>query len=210
MPFLKSLTFVQITCILRIKNTFGLCIEYFLITDFINYQGVDKMEKIKILGIAVPDGAVLDLIELYAIPVFNQDNEMTPNAAVLEFKRQILTADAILFSTPEYNYSISGGLKNAIDWASRPSGENVWLGKPSAIMGASTGNFGTARAQYHLRQILVSQNMPVVNKPEVMISNAAQHFDNNGRLTDESTRKLIQQLLSVLVQLAKINTANKC
>jgi len=180
------------------------------------------MDVIKILGIVgslrkgsynrfalkaaqelVPDGAVLNLIELHGIPVFDQDNEMTLPASVLEFKRRILDADAILFATPEYNYSLPGGLKNAIDWASRPYGESAWLGKPAAVMGASTGSLGTARAQYHLRQILVTLDMPVVNQPEVMIGNAAQRFDQNGRLTDEPTRQHIQKLLGALVQLAK-------
>lgn len=180
------------------------------------------MDAIKILGIVgslrkgsynrfalkaaqelVPDGAVLDLIELHGIPVFDQDNEMTMPATVLEFKRRILAADAILFATPEYNYSVPGGLKNAIDWASRPYGESAWLDKPAAVMGASVGNLGTARAQYHLRQILVAQNMPMVNQPEVMIGNAALRFDQAGRLTDEATRQFIQKLLGALVQLAK-------
>lgn len=180
------------------------------------------MDVIKILGIVgslrkgsynrfalkaaqelVPDGAVLNLIELHGIPVFDQDNEMTLPASVLEFKRRILDADAILFATPEYNYSLPGGLKNAIDWASRPYGESAWLGKPAAVMGASTGSLGTARAQYHLRQILVTLDMPVVNQPEVMIGNAAQRFDQNGRLTDAPTRQHIQKLLGALVQLAK-------
>jgi chromate reductase len=184
------------------------------------------MKEIKILGIVgslrkesynhfalkaaqelVPDGAVLNLIELHDIPLFNQDNEMAPPAAVLELKRQILAADAILFGTPEYNYSISGVLKNAIDWASRPYGESAWTGKPVAVMGASTGNLGTARAQYHLRQILVAQNMPMVNQPEVMIGNAAERFDQNGRLIDETTRQLIQKLLAALVQLVKISAS---
>ncbi|HUX65170.1 NAD(P)H-dependent oxidoreductase [Sulfuricella sp.] len=180
------------------------------------------MDVIKILGIVgslrkgsynrfalkaaqelVPGGAVLNLIELHGIPVFDQDNEMTLPASVLEFKRRILDADAILFATPEYNYSLPGGLKNAIDWASRPYGESAWLGKPAAVMGASTGSLGTARAQYHLRQILVTLDMPVVNQPEVMIGNAAQRFDQNGRLTDAPTRQHIQKLLGALVQLAK-------
>jgi chromate reductase len=151
----------------------------------------------------VPEGAVLNLIELHDIPVFNQDNEMAPPASVLEFKRRILIADAILFSTPEYNYSLSGGLKNAIDWASRPYGESAWLRKPAALMGASVDNLGTARAQYHLRQILIGQDMPVVNQPEVMIGSAAQRFDENGRLNDEPTRLLIRGLLFSLVQLAR-------
>ena len=157
----------------------------------------------------VPDGAVLSLVEPHGIPVFNQDTEMALPAAVLEFKRRILAADAILFATPEYNYSVSGVLKNAIDWASRPYGESAWTGKPAAMMGASTGNLGTARAQYHLRQILVTLDMPVVNQPEVMIGNAAQRFDQDGRLTDEPTRRYIQKLLGALVQLTKSNPASK-
>jgi len=157
----------------------------------------------------VPDGVVLNLIELHGIPVFDQDNEMAPPAAVLEFKKRILAADAVLFATPEYNYSIPGGLKNAIDWASRPYGESAWRGKPAAIMGASVGSLGTARAQYHLRQILVTLDMPTVNQPEVMIGNAAQRFDQNGRLTDEPTRQLILKLLGALVQLVQIGPPAK-
>jgi chromate reductase len=157
----------------------------------------------------VPDGAVLNLVELHGIPVFDQDTEMALPAAVLEFKRQILAADAILFATPEYNYSVSGVLKNAIDWASRPYGESAWTGKPAAMMGASTGSLGTARAQYHLRQILVTLDMPVVNQPEVMIGDASQRFDPDGRLTDEPTRQFIQKLLGALVQLAKSSPASK-
>ena len=102
------------------------------------------------------------------------------------------------------NYSVPGVLKNAIDWASRPYGESVWLGKPAAVMGASLGGLGTARAQYHLRQILVALDMAVVNQPEVMIGNAAQRFDTDGRLTDEPTRQFIKKLLGALVQLVKI------
>lgn len=180
------------------------------------------MDKIEILGIVgslrkdsynrstlkaaqklVPDGAVLDLIELHGIPVFNQDNESVLPDAVREFKRRILAADAILFGTPEYNYSVPGPLKNAIDWASRPHGESAWQGKPAAVMGASPGNLGSARAQYHLRQILVALDMPVVNGPEVMIANAAQRFDSHGTLTDEPTKQRIQKLLAALVQLTK-------
>jgi len=157
----------------------------------------------------VPDGVVLNLIELHGIPVFDQDNEMAPPAAVLEFKKRILAADAVLFATPEYNYSLPGGLKNAIDWASRPYGESAWRGKPAAIMGASVGSLGTARAQYHLRQILVTLDMPTVNQPEVMIGNAAQRFDQNGRLTDESSRQLIQKLLAALVRLVQTGAPGK-
>lgn len=153
----------------------------------------------------VPEGAVLDLIELYGIPVFDQGHELLPPPAVVEFKRQILAADAILFATPEYNYSVPGGLKNAIDWASRPYGENVWMGKPAAVMGVSVGSLGTARAQYHLRQILVTLNMPTVNQPEVMIGNAERRFGPDGKLNDEPTRQFIQKLLVALVALVRIS-----
>ena len=98
----------------------------------------------------IPSGAVLETIGLRGIPIFNQDNEKAPSASVLELKRRVYEADGILFATPEYNYSLPGALKNAIDWASRPYGESVWLGKPAAVMGASIGDLGTSRTQYHL------------------------------------------------------------
>jgi chromate reductase, NAD(P)H dehydrogenase (quinone) len=107
----------------------------------------------------VPEGASLETFELDGIPVFNQDEDRNPPAKVAELKRRIRETDAILFVTPEYNYSIPGVLKNAIDWASRPYGDSAWSGKPAAIMGASPGTIGTARAQYHLRQIMVFLNM---------------------------------------------------
>jgi chromate reductase len=147
-----------------------------------------------------PEGVTLDIFELEGIPVFNQDEENNPPAKVVEFKKRIRAADALLFVTPEYNYSIPGVLKNAIDWASRPYGDSAWSGKPAAIMGASAGMLGTARAQYHLRQVFVSLNIFPTNQPEVMIGNAAQRFDAEGNLTDEATRKYIGQLLRNLVE----------
>jgi chromate reductase, NAD(P)H dehydrogenase (quinone) len=151
----------------------------------------------------LPEGAALELFELHDIPLFNQDQEMAMPPAVVELKRRIRASDAILFATPEYNYSVPGVLKNAIDWASRPFGESAWDGKPAAMMGASTGGFGTSRAQYHLRQILVGFDMPVVNQPEVMIAHAAQRFSVDGRLTDATSLELIRTLLVALLRLAK-------
>src|SRR5881392_553695 len=136
----------------------------------------------------VPEGAILETFELDGIPVFNQDEEQNPPAKVVELKRRIREADAILIVTPEYNYSVPGVLKNAIDWASRPYGDSAWNGKPAAIMGASVGTIGTARAQYHLRQTFVFLNMYSINQPEVMIGNAAERFDAEGNLTDEMTK----------------------
>jgi len=147
----------------------------------------------------VPEGAILETFELDGIPLFTQDEDRNPPAKVAELKRQIREADAILFVTPEYNYSIPGVLKNAIDWASRPYGDSAWNGKPAAIMGATSGALGTARAQYHLRQIMVFLNMFPINQPEVMIGNAAARFDQEGNLTDEPTKEFIRQLLQNLV-----------
>ena len=147
----------------------------------------------------VPEGATIEVFELDGIPGFNQDEEQNPPAKVVELKKRVREADAILFVTPEYNYSVPGVLKNAIDWASRPYGDSAWSGKPAAIMGASVGAIGTARAQYHLRQMMVFLNMFPINQPEVMIGNASARFDSSGNLTDEATRKFITQLLQNLV-----------
>jgi chromate reductase len=150
-----------------------------------------------------PQGVIIETFELDGIPPFNQDEETKPPTTVLELKRRVREADGILFVTPEYNYSVPGVLKNAIDWASRPYGDNVWEGKPAAIMGASIGAIGTARAQYHLRQIFVFLNVFPVNQPEVMIGNAAQRLDAEGNLTDETTRHYMRQLLENLVELVQ-------
>jgi chromate reductase len=147
----------------------------------------------------VPEAATIDIFELDDIPGFNQDEERNPPAKVVELKRRIRAADAILIVTPEYNYSVPGVLKNAIDWASRPYGDSAWSGKPAAIMGASVGTIGTARAQYHLRQMMVFMNMFPINQPEVMIGNASERFDAKGNLTDDTTKDFIRQLLQNLV-----------
>src|SRR5450432_3235963 len=125
----------------------------------------------------LPEGVGLEIFDLHGIPPFNQDEESQPPARVTLFKSKIEDAGAILFATPEYNYSVPGVLKNAIDWASRPYGDSAWRGKPVAVMGASIGAFGSARAQYHLRQCFVYLDMLPVNHPEVMIPHAGQAFD---------------------------------
>ena len=147
----------------------------------------------------VPDGATIETFDLNDIPGFNQDEEQNPPAKVAELKRRVREADAILFVTPEYNYSVPGVLKNAIDWASRPYGDSAWNGKPAAIMGASVGAMGTARAQYHLRQMMVFLNMFPVNQPEVMIANASERFDADRNLTHDATKEFIRRLLQSLV-----------
>jgi len=145
-----------------------------------------------------PEGMRIESFDLRGIPVYDQDQESPAPERVTQFKSAIRAADAILFVTPEYNYSVPGVLKNAIDWASRPYGDSAWEGKPVAIMGASPGNLGTARAQYHLRQIFVFLNMFPLNRPEVMISTADERFDDQGNLTDQGTAERIQKLLVAL------------
>ncbi|HVV71458.1 MAG TPA: NAD(P)H-dependent oxidoreductase [Verrucomicrobiae bacterium] len=147
-----------------------------------------------------PADAWIETFELAGIPVFNQDDDGHPPERVVQFKARIRAADAILIVTPEYNYSIPGVLKNAIDWASRPYGDSAWEGKPVAVMGASPGRFGTARAQYHLRQVFVFLNMYPLNRPEVMISDADDLFDDQGNLSDEETKERIRKLLQALAQ----------
>ena len=148
----------------------------------------------------LPEDAALEVFDLEGIPPFNQDLENQPPQAVKEFKAKIRKADALLIASPEYNYSVPGVLKNAIDWASRPHGDNAFEGKPVAIMSASIGRLGGARAQYHLRQSFIYLNMHPLNRPEVMMPFAQEHVDENGDLTDEATRQLIRQLLDALVK----------
>jgi chromate reductase len=142
---------------------------------------------------------VLGMADISDIPLCNPDHDGagTPEP-VQRFKHQITQADALLIATPEYNRSIPGVLKNAIDWASWPYGKSPMIGKPTAILGAATGNFGTLRAQMHLRQVLQFTRTPMVLYPEVLIARAAEKFDDEGRLTDEQTRELIRQLLDAL------------
>ncbi|MDO8491730.1 MAG: NAD(P)H-dependent oxidoreductase [Dehalococcoidia bacterium] len=146
-----------------------------------------------------PAGSKIDVFELEGIPPFNQDLEQSPPDIVKDFKAKVRASDAILIVTPEYNYGVPGVLKNAIDWASRPYGDNAFEGKPVAVMSASIGMLGGARAQYHLRQSFVFLNMYPVNRPEVMVAFADQKFDQNGQLKDEQAKKLIVGLLQTLI-----------
>ena len=145
-----------------------------------------------------PEGAKLEIYDIAGLPLFNQDEEKTPTPKVSEFKQKIRAADAILISTAEYNYGVSGVLKNAIDCASRPYGDSAWSGKPVAIMSAAVGSAGGLRAQYQLRQSFVFLNMDAVVQPEVAIATAHQRFDDKGNLNDETSKKLIGQLLQNL------------
>ena len=157
----------------------------------------------------IPKNIKLEILDLREIPLFNQDLEHNMPETVRRFKEKIRQADALLIVTPEYNSSIPGVLKNALDWASRPPGDNSLDGKPVAIMSASIGMLGGARAQTHLRQILSSLNAYVVNKPEIIVNFANEKFDANGRFKDERVKIFIRQLLENLIKLAEILKSNK-
>jgi chromate reductase len=149
-----------------------------------------------------PDGLEIRIYEgLADIPLYNEDvrarGEPEP---VVALKEAIRRADALLWVTPEYNYSIPGVLKNAIDWASRPPKTSPLNGKPAAIMGATTGSWGTVRSQMHLRQVCVYTNMLPINKPQVLVARARSKFDEDGKLVDETTQGFVRQLLEALVE----------
>ena len=141
----------------------------------------------------------IEIFDIKNIPVFNPDDEKIPPQIVIEFKNKIRESDAIIFVSPEYNYSVPGVLKNAIDWATRPYGDNSFEGKAAAIVGASPGMIGTARMQYQLRQIMVFCNMHPINKPEMMINNVHEKIDKEGNLKDTKTEEKIIEMIDSLV-----------
>src|SRR4051812_48005496 len=126
------------------------------------------------------------------LPLYNQDDETAPGQAVKRLKKDIAEADALVFVTPEYNRSIPGVLKNAIDHASRPYGQNVWAGKPAGILGASVGAPGTSMAQQHLRNILAYLDVPTLGQPEVFLHVNEQFFDAEGNIANAGTKGFLQ------------------
>ncbi|HQL39254.1 MAG TPA: NAD(P)H-dependent oxidoreductase [Anaerolineaceae bacterium] len=150
----------------------------------------------------LPTGMSMEIFDLSPLPIFNPDHEKPFPQPVDDFRQRIAMADALLIATPEYNSSISGALKNALDWASRPPQQPL-NGKPVAIMGASTGNFGTVRAQLHLRQVLTHVGALPLGKPEVLVARAEQVFDQEGRLTDPAARGFLESLLGALARWIK-------
>ncbi|NUN69537.1 MAG: NAD(P)H-dependent oxidoreductase [Bacteroidetes bacterium] len=151
----------------------------------------------------VPEGVEFSIADIGSLPLFNSDLEADgPVPAVQSFKQQLRESDALVIASPEYNYSIPGVLKNALDWASRGK-DSPLQNKPVAIMGATPGMMGTVRMQMHLRQVFLFNNMRPVNKPEVFVAQAPSKFDAEGRLTDERTAETIRQQMQALSDLAR-------
>ena len=152
-------------------------------------------------GERLPEGAQMILFDgIGTFPIFNSD--LDDPEPVSELKGAIAAADGVVIAVPEYNYSIPGGLKNALDWVSRPPASSPMRGKPIGLVGAATGMSGTIRAQLHLRQMLVYSDSPCLNQPEVLIPRAQDRFDAEGRLTDESTHALLERFGVAMVTFA--------
>jgi chromate reductase len=147
----------------------------------------------------LPEGSTLEIQSLLGVPLYNFDIEQTSTPEpVVELRRRIREADGVLIATPEYNYSIPGVLKNALDWASRPPKDSPLTHKPVGIMGTG-GMMGTVRAQSHLRQILLYNDSRVMTKPELFVARGMSKFDESGRLVDEQTRQKLEKFLNTFV-----------
>ena len=138
-----------------------------------------------------PADCTFDFVGIGDLPLYNQDDDANPSAAVQRIKGQILSADGVMFVTPEYNRSIPGVLKNAIDHASRPYGQSAWAGKPAGVIGVSVGTIGTALAQQHLRTILANLDMPTLGQPEAFIQMSDGLFAPDGSI-GEASREFLQ------------------
>ncbi len=152
------------------------------------------------LAAMAPAPLKLEIVEIGQLPLYNQDDDAHPPAATTAFKARVRKADAVLFVTPEYNRSVPGVLKNAIDVGSRPYGDSAWQGKPGAIVSVSPGAIGAFGANHHLRQSLGFLNVPAMPQPEAYLGGAAKLFDASGALVDATTRDFLQKFLTAFAQ----------
>jgi len=162
----------------------------------------------KALAAIAPESLSLEIVEIGALPLYNQDDDATPSAATIAFKEKIAGADAVLFVTPEYNRSFPGVLKNAIDVGSRPYGKSVWSGKPGGVISVSPGAIGAFGANHHLRQSLVFLNVPAMQQPEAYIGGADKMFDAGGKLTNDSTREFLGKFATAFAAWIDRNAAS--
>ncbi|HEY7006706.1 MAG TPA: NAD(P)H-dependent oxidoreductase [Sphingomicrobium sp.] len=149
----------------------------------------------KALAALAPPSLALEIVEIGQLPLYNQDDEASPPASFTAFRTRIRKADAVLFATPEYNRSVPGCLKNAIDVGSRPYGQSAWNGKPGGVVSVSPGAIGAFGANQHLRQSLVFLDIPVLQQPEAYVGNAAKLFDASGALIDDSVRDFLKKYI---------------
>jgi len=163
-------------------------------------SGSYNKSLIKAFANQAPEGVEFSIVEIDNLPFFNEDVEKAGLPEVVEnFKVSIETADAVIVSTPEYNRSIPGVLKNALDWASRPYGRNSFNNKKVLVVGASNGSISTAVAQYDLKKLMVNFNTRIIGQPEFMLGMAGSKFDESGNLIDEETKNFIDQIWPIVV-----------
>jgi chromate reductase len=162
-----------------------------------------KMAK-AMIGLA-PASLKLEIVEIGQLPLYNQDDDSHPPPPSAAFKARVRKAEAVLFVTPEYNRSVPGVLKNAIDIASRPYGDSAWNGKPGGVVSVSPGAIGAFGANHHLRQSLVFLNVPTMQQPEAYIGGAAKHFDASGALIDDSVREFLRKYLDAYAKWVERN-----
>jgi chromate reductase, NAD(P)H dehydrogenase (quinone) len=148
------------------------------------------------LSALAPASLQLQIVEIGQLPLYNQDDDASPPPASVAFKQQIADADALLFVTPEYNRSVPGVLKNAIDIASRPYGKSAWDGKPGAVVSLSPGALAGFGANHHLRQSLVFLNVPVLQQPEAYIGGAVDLFDAQGGIAKPDTKVFLEKFIA--------------
>jgi len=160
----------------------------------------------KALAELAPSSLKLEIVEIGQLPLYNQDYDEDPSSVYVEFRARVRAADGVLFVTPEYNRSVPGALKNALDVASRPYGQSAWNGKPGAVISASPGAIGGFGANHHLRQSLVFLNVPAMQQPEAYIGGADKLFDARGKLANDGTRKSLQQFIEAFANWVAINT----
>ncbi len=139
-----------------------------------------------------PEDFTFEFVDIGVLPLYSQDHDAALPAQATAFKQQIESAQGLLFVTPEYNRSIPGVLKNALDWGSRPWGHNSWSGKPGAVLGTSPGAAGTALAQQHLRNVLAYLDVATLNQPEMFVKHDESRLDAQGRIVSDDTRKFLQ------------------
>jgi chromate reductase len=148
----------------------------------------------KTLMLLAPSQLEMEIVEIGQLPLYNQDDDDAPPALYTEFRAKINEFDGVLWVTPEYNRSVPGALKNALDVGSRPYGQSAWNGKPCGVVSVTPGATGAFGANHHLRQSLVFLNMPTMQQPEAYIGNAAKLFDGD-KLNNESTEKFLQTFI---------------
>jgi chromate reductase len=170
-------------------------------------ESFNRKMAIAMAGLA-PSSLKLSIVEIGNLPLYNQDDEAAPPPASRDFKERIQKADAVLFVTPEYNRSVPGVLKNAIDIASRPYGKSAWNGKPGAVVSVSPGPIGAFGANHALRQSLVFLNVPAMAQPEAYIGNAGKLFNEKNEIVVDETREFVKKFLEAFAKWIERNIAS--